>query len=70
MVEIFSFLYAKNHLIVGSVILVDDFNHYDFMERLSLLFEYEVIHENKGGGIDQWNTGGNYKIVKITKLKF
>lgn len=66
----FSFLYVKNHLTIGSVVLVDDFNHYDFMEKLSLLFEYEVLHENQGGGIDQWNTGGIYKIVKITKLKF
>jgi hypothetical protein len=66
----FSFLYAKNHLVVGSIILVDDFNHYDFMERLSLLFEYEVLYENQGGGLDQWETGGNYKTVKITKLKF
>jgi hypothetical protein len=66
----FSFLYVKNHLTIGSVVLIDDFNHYDFMEKLSLLFEYEVLHENQGGSIDQWNTGGNYKIVKITKLKF
>jgi len=66
----FSFLYCKNHLSIGSIVLVDDFNHYDFMERLSLLFEYEVLHENQAGGVDQWNTGGNYKIVKITKLKF
>jgi hypothetical protein len=66
----FSFLYVKNNLAIGSVVLIDDFNHYDFMEKLSLLFEYEVLHENQGGGVDQWNTGGIYKIVKITKLKF
>jgi hypothetical protein len=65
-----SFLHVKNHLTINSIVLVDDFNHYDFMQRLSLLFEYEVIYENQGGGVDQWNTGGNYKIVKITKLKF
>jgi hypothetical protein len=66
----FSYLYAKNHLKIGSVILVDDYNHYDFMDRLSLLFEFELLYENHGGGLNQWETGGNYKIVKITSLKF
>lgn len=62
-----SYLHIQNHLSIDSIVLVDDFTHYDFMDKLSIFFEYDILHKNQSGGIDQWNNGGNYCIVKITK---
>ena len=61
-----SYLHMVNHLDVGSVVLIDDYTHYDFVEKFSLFFDFEVLHESNNGGVDQWNTGGIYKILKIT----
>lgn len=60
-----SFLHIKKHLTVGSHILIDDYTHYDFMDKLKLFFDFDVVFENNGGGINQWETGGIYKIVRL-----
>jgi hypothetical protein len=64
-----SYLHMVNHLDVGSVVLIDDYTHYDFVDKFSLFFDFEVLHEANNGGVDQWNTGGIYKILKITVKK-
>jgi hypothetical protein len=63
-----AFLHMKKHLSVDSLILIDDYTHYDFMEKLSLFFEYKVIHKNQSGLINQWDNGGNYYIVRVTNI--
>lgn len=62
-----SYLHMINHLDIDSIVLIDDYTHYDFVEKFSLFFDFEILHESNNGGIDQWNTGGIYKILKITK---
>lgn len=62
------YLYIKNHLDVGSIVLVDDYTHYDFMEKLSSFFEYEILHENTSLTNKLWDRDGDYKIVKINKV--
>jgi hypothetical protein len=64
-----SYLHMVDHLAIDSIILIDDYTHYDFVEKFSLFFDFEVLHEDNKGGIDQWSTGGIYKILKITKKK-
>jgi hypothetical protein len=63
-----SFLHIKEHLSVDSIILIDDSTHYDFMEKLSLFFEYEILYKNETGIMNQWNNGGDYHIVKVTNI--
>jgi hypothetical protein len=63
-----SYLHIINHVYDGSIMLIDDINDYDFMEKLSLLFDYEILYKNKTGKINQWLNGGDYSIVKITKI--
>jgi len=60
-----SYLHMYNHLDVGSVVLIDDYTHYDFIDKFSLFFGFDIIHESNNGGINQWETGGIYKILKI-----
>tara|TARA_R110000796_G_scaffold38670_3_gene97070 strand:+ start:816 stop:1472 length:657 start_codon:yes stop_codon:yes gene_type:complete len=61
-----SFLHMVNHLDIESIVLIDDYTHYDFVEKFSLFFNFEVLHEANNGGVNQWETGGIYKILKIT----
>lgn len=61
-----SFLHLKNKLHVGSYVIIDDFNHYDFCEKFEYIFpNYKIISKSMSGKIDQWNNGGNYIIYKI-----
>lgn len=55
-----SFLHMKDHLKSGSYVLIDDFNHYDFIDRLLLIFDANLIFENN----DRLN-GGEFVIYKI-----
>jgi len=61
-----AFLHGKNRLVSGSYVVIDDYNHYDFVERFQMLFpEVELMYESNTGSLNQWNLGGNYKIYKI-----
>jgi hypothetical protein len=62
------YLYIKNHLDIESIVLVDDYTHYDFMEKLSLFFEYEILHQKRTLTNKLWSGGGDYTIVKIKKI--
>lgn len=62
----FSFLHLKDKLIIGSYVVIDDYNHYDFCEKFKLIFpNNKLINESTTGSIDQWELGGNYRIYKI-----
>lgn len=39
----FAFLYMKNHMKKGGYIFIDDFNHYDFVEKCLECFNAEII---------------------------
>lgn len=60
-----AFLHGIERLQSGSYVVVDDYNHYDFIERLEMLFSIELIFESNTGRENQWELGGNYKILKI-----
>jgi hypothetical protein len=58
----FSYFYMKNRLKSGSIVVIDDYFHYDFVEKLGEFFEYELISEIKFSN-DHPNKG--HVIVKI-----
>ena len=64
-----AFLYLMNKMADNSYIVIDDYNHYDFIERFASIFKnIELIYEltSKINSIgNKWKTGGNYKIYKI-----
>ena len=41
----FAYLHTKDCLKKGAVVFVDDYDHYDFLDKLSLFHEYTVIKE-------------------------
>jgi hypothetical protein len=55
-----SYLHMKEHLKSGGYVLIDDFTHYDFVDRLLTIFEAELIFEHN----DRAN-GGEFVIYKI-----
>lgn len=62
----FSFLHLIGKLNKGAFILIDDYNHYDFVDRLKMLFpNVELFSESATGSINQWELGGNYVIYKV-----
>lgn len=64
-----SYLHMQKHLNIGSIILIDDYTHYDFVEKFDLFFDFKVLYENNSGKLDQWLNGGVYKILEITGKK-
>ncbi len=56
----FSFLHIKNFVAKGTIIYIDDYNHYDFLEKATDILNCEVIYKHTEGiGSD------NFVIVKI-----
>jgi hypothetical protein len=61
-----AFLHGIGRLRKGSFVVIDDYNHYDFIERFQMLFpESELVAISNTGSINQWELGGNYQIFKI-----
>ncbi len=44
-----SYLHMKEHLKSGSVVLIDDYDHYDFVQRFNYFFDADVIFEHNQG---------------------
>jgi hypothetical protein len=55
-----SYLHMKEHLKSGSYILIDDYNHYDFVDRFLLFFNAEEVFKHT----DRTN-GGEFVIYRI-----
>lgn len=63
----FSFLHVKDKMKKGGYIIIDDFNHYDFVERLLMIFPEakEITTINTGHSKGKWENGGNHTIYKV-----
>ena len=55
-----SFLHMKRHLRTGGYVLIDDFNHYDFVDRFLEIFNGKLIFEHNNR-----TNGGQFVIYKI-----
>lgn len=62
-----AFLHLINHLNHNAYIFIDDYTHYDFVEKFKLIFNFEIFFENKGGIKNQWDLGGDFIILKYIK---
>ena len=61
-----AFLFGNGKLKSGSYVVIDDYNHYDFLNRFKIIFnDFEIVSESNTGNSDKWNLGGNYIILKI-----
>lgn len=58
----FSFLHIKNHIDTGSIIFIDDYNHYDFLEQCQAMYNIEIIFQHTEG---VGNGKDNFVIVKL-----
>jgi hypothetical protein len=57
-----AFLHLQKHVKEGTIIFIDDYNHYDFLERCQNLFNTEIIFKHTEG---VGNGKDNFVIVKI-----
>jgi hypothetical protein len=62
----FAFLHMQNHFKIGSYVFIDDFTHYDFVERFRALYKAEEIFRWNGGMANQWENGGDFIIYRLT----
>jgi spore maturation protein CgeB len=60
-----AFLHAKPHLEKDSVIFIDDYTHYDFVDKFLMVFEGEELYKHNGGSMDRWNSGGDFIIFRV-----
>ncbi len=61
-----AFLVGLNRLKSGSYVIIDDYNHYDFIEKFQKLYPNSELQFISNTGQDnQWELGGVYAIYKI-----
>lgn len=60
-----AFLHMIDHLKSGSYVVIDDFTHYDFVERFKSIYRADEIFRHEGGMINQWENGGDFIIYKL-----
>ena len=60
-----SFLHLINHITPSSIIFIDDYTHYDFVEKFLHIFNAREIFRNTGGLKNKWNSGGDFIIFEI-----
>jgi len=61
-----AFLLGKNRLLSGSFVVIDDYNHYDFVNKFQIIFpESSLVFESTSDLENKWESGGNYVIYRI-----
>lgn len=60
-----AFLHMRNHLQNGSYVLIDDFTHYDFIDRFKSLYTAEEVFKCEAGMTNQWENGGDFIIYRL-----
>lgn len=55
----FSFLHLKNHMKSGGHVIIDDYNHYDFVDKFLSIFDADLIFKINDRG--NWVPGGNWE---------
>lgn len=61
-----AFLVGLNRLKSGSYVIIDDYNHYDFVERFQKLYpDSDLLFTSNTGQDNRWELGGIYAIYKI-----
>jgi hypothetical protein len=57
-----AFLHLQKHVKEGSIIFIDDYNHYDFLERCQSMYDTEILFKHTEGVS---NGKDNFVIMKI-----
>lgn len=61
-----AFLHIKEKINKGGIIVIDDYTHYDFIDRFKKIFPNSIlIAESKTGKNNKWELGGDFKIFEI-----
>lgn len=62
----FSYLVLKNHLKTHSKIFIDDFDHYDFVDKMKLIFDCKKLYSQiENDRVKKWLTGGHICLYEI-----
>ncbi len=62
-----AFLRANAYLSSDSIIFIDDFTHYDFIDNFLKIFDAEELFRHVSGNKNKWLSGGDFTIFKIKK---
>lgn len=62
-----AFLCAKPYLAENSVVFIDDYTHYDFVDRFLSIYDAKELFTNTVGNKNKWKSGGDFTIYKIKK---
>lgn len=61
-----AFLLGINRLKSGSYVVIDDYNHYDFVNKFKQLYpNSELVNISTTGQNNKWELGGDFVIYKI-----
>ena len=60
-----SFLHLISHVKSGTLIIVDDCTHHDFIEKIGSTLNVEEIFKNNTGINSQWENGGDFIIYEV-----
>lgn len=62
----FCYLWLKNRLVPGSMIFIDDIDHYDFEDKMNSIFNTELVHKHLDDDrINKWENGGRIGLFRV-----
>lgn len=59
-----AFLHMLGHLSEESIIFIDDYTHYDFVDKLLSVYDCTELFKHTAGNHDKWRNGGDFIIFK------
>jgi hypothetical protein len=63
-----SYLFLKDIVFPGAYVFIDDFDHYDFVEKFGLFFDYDVVVKREAD--DSRKKRDRYVVLKVTKKRY
>ncbi len=61
----FAFLHSLNKLKSGSIVFIDDYDHYNFVSTLESLFKVQILYQVNVKSDNKWDDGGSYAIYRV-----
>lgn len=62
-----AYLLTNEYLPDNSIVFIDDYTHYDFVDKFKTIFDSTQLFHHIGGNVDKWNLGGDFIIFKVKK---
>lgn len=64
-----AYLHILGHLSNEAIIFIDDYTHYDFVDKLLSIYNCNELYRHTAGNQNKWHNGGDFIIFKQKNIK-